>query len=689
MRDLWALGPLDCRQTDGNGLPFAGKAPVTNCNVDPPPAQGCVSFLAMKIMFGFLLTVAPVAAQLSPGPLSRFHAELEGPTRCGSCHEFGVSTPTFKCTGCHEEIRTRLERGRGYHASVADASKEGRDCVACHAEHLGRDFELVYFPDGREDFNHYDTGYSLRGAHADLSCERCHNQENINAAELPSIRVKDHSRTLLGLRQDCLACHADEHRGQLGENCGACHADSIVSWQEPEWFDHATTEFPLTGRHQETACAECHSEIGGLEPYTKYTGIEFNTCGSCHRDPHGGAVSHDCWTCHTTSAWNHPEVSRKIDHAATDFPLNGRHAEIECNKCHAGSDFSRPIAHDRCSDCHEDAHDGQFLSRFDGGDCASCHSEEGFTPALFRLDDHQRTGFALVGEHAELDCEQCHEPDGPRTPYRMAHDSCTDCHLDPHEGEFEQTAASGRCEDCHTEERFRPSTFTSDRHDQTRFALLGSHLAIACVECHEDLLEPETTPITMIHRDVSCSSCHQDPHRSQFVVAADSGGPGFECTACHSERSWARLVGFDHAQTSFELVAAHQGVACLECHRSALPTGAVEGVVFADTPTDCVGCHEDVHAGQFDVGGDAYTCDVCHTNDNWNPTRFDHTVYSRFSLEGAHQEVGCGQCHTNRVDTNGIVVTQYRGTPNDCAGCHSGDPSGSPEETAYILHPNG
>src|SRR5690606_19311169 len=110
--------------------------------------------------------------------------------------------------------------------------------------------------------------------------------------------------------------------------------------------------------------------------------------------------------------------------------------------------------------------------------------------------------------------------------------------------------------------------------------------------------------------------------------------------------SWSRLLQFDHARTEFPLEGAHETVSCAECHRRADGVPNFEGVEFASAPVRCAECHEDVHAGQFDEGDRKHECSVCHTNVDWNPTRFDHSKYSVFVLDGAHENVTCGMCHT-------------------------------------------
>ncbi len=605
--------------------------------------------------------------QLSPGPLSRAHKALEGPTQCAKCHAFGVETPQFKCVDCHREIRVRLEESRGYHARVANLAKQGRDCVGCHLEHYGRDFKLVYFENDRRNFDHRKTGYPLKGKHASLACKKCHNAEHIPPEELATFQVKDPERTLLGLPTGCTSCHTDEHRGQLGEDCGRCHGFS--SWKETPGFRHSETRFPLTGRHADVDCAKCHPRGGGAANVVRYTGLRSDSCRACHRDPHGGAFTAACETCHVTEGWKNVRISGAFDHRKTDFPLAGKHAALACTKCHAQAAFSRPVAHQRCDDCHQDVHGGQFRDRAAGSDCAACHNENAFVPALFDVKSHQETAYPLEGKHVTVACRKCHKPAGARTRYRIPHEGCQSCHQDPHESEFAPGLRFQACSECHTVDGFRPSTLTLARHDKTRFPLRGAHVAVACSECHRDLRGAASKRIRFSRPDVSCLGCHQDPHGGQFSASPVAGR--FQCTTCHNEESWARLNDFDHAATRFRLHGAHGEVACLRCHRPATENGGIRSVVFRDAPTKCAGCHEDPHAGQFDRGQHAQPCTACHTNRDWKPTRFDHNDYSTFSLKGAHRSVACRQCHFKRERRGGLSVVIYRGTPRTCAACHA------------------
>src|SRR5579862_7013975 len=287
-------------------------------------------------------------AQISPGPLSRAHAGLEGPTKCASCHSFGLGTRKFKCTNCHGEIAQRIAASQGFHARVAKNSPGNQDCARCHTEHFGPKFNIVKWEPSRDDFDHRQTGYVLQGKHAKVACERCHNAGHVLPAERKNIRVKGLGHTYLGLSPQCGTCHADEHRAQLGPDCARCH--TFQAWKPTAGFEHSATKFALTGLHQKVACAQCHrtlTEEG--KTFAKYNGIPFAACSNCHKDVHNGAFQGDCQSCHNTSGWKQVTMSVNFDHNRTQFPLHGSHAKVACFKCHSGSDFKQSVAHAQCA----------------------------------------------------------------------------------------------------------------------------------------------------------------------------------------------------------------------------------------------------------------------------------------------------------------------------------------------------
>ncbi len=624
----------------------------------------------------FLLSLASVptaSAQISPGPLSRPHQSLNGATNCASCHKFGGQA-ALKCLACHTEIATRLSTHKGLHATYNIPAGSSQECARCHSEHNGEDFPLIKWD--VKTFNHRETGYTLEGKHTGLTCNKCHNASHISAADRPAIKIKDLSRTYLGLSTACGSCHEDAHKGRLGPTCQQCH--NFEDWKKISiaQFDHSKTRYPLTGLHAQVQCAKCHTN--GPDGKPQYTGIPFNQCSDCHKDPHRGSfAAQTCQSCHNTSGWKKvsaQSLNERFDHSKTKFPLEGKHASVDCTQCHANGDFKKPLVFQKCMDCHKpDPHSGQFAKRPDGGECASCHSVNGWKPSTFTVKEHALSTYPLQGGHARLQCAQCHIPKGKETLFRIKFERCTDCHADKHAGQFAAAPYFNACDRCHNLEGYRPSTFSLAKHKQTRFVLTGGHIAVPCSDCHKESTQFQPKPAVIYHwGNLSCTSCHNDPHKGQFKdrmpqVRADGMAAG--CEACHTTKSWKELSGFDHSKTKFALLGAHRATACIDCHKPPNLEMKITNVDFKAAPTQCEDCHQDIHGKQFAVA-DITRCADCHSPAKWKPSLFDHDKRTTFPLRGAHQNVRCTECHKLTRVVAAKSVLFYKPTPKDCAACH-------------------
>ena len=252
---------------------------------------------------------------------------------------------------------------------------------------------------------------------------------------------------------------------------------------------------------------------------------------------------------------------------------------------------------------------------------------------------------------------------------------CSACHADPHGGEFAAAPYSNHCERCHTQDGFRPSTFSAESHARTRFALTGRHATVACNDCHKP--PPLSASMAQIVVTIgpgagprasrqfhflalTCNSCHADPHTTRLP-----------CETCHTSRQWKELRSFDHSTTKFPIDGAHQKVACIKCHG---PSGRFGGNVagapgFSKTPNHCSECHEDRHRGQFRNTSPSKDCSSCHVTVEWKIEKFDHDA-TRFPLDIAHRNVTCTKCHTKEIEVDGKVVRLYRGAPTQCVQCH-------------------
>lgn len=431
-------------------------------------------------------------------------------------------------------------------------------------------------------------------------CAACHKPI---AADIAA-RSHFHGKFTPARTQECKACHT-EHKGRgLG----------LIRLNR-QGFDHALTEFALTGAHSRTTCTGCHG------PANNYRGVP-STCAGCHarKDPHRGQLGRACQSCHTTSAWK-PVTS--FDHARTGFALTGAHAQATCMSCHAGQRWKGLAT--TCLSCHakQDVHRG---SR--GTACASCHRTSSWKAVTF---DHASTGFPLLGAHATASCAGCHGPgNAQKQPSRL----CSTCHAkdDVHKGQNGPNCAS-----CHVPASWKQVRFDHDA--MTSFPLRGAHRVATCAACHKQPPKVASPPVT-------CFGCHaaDDTHK---------GGNGQDCARCHKETSW-KGVTFNHAtMTHFPLVGAHAKVRCEGCH--------VEPADKMKLSSECGTCHDkaDVHAGKLGSG-----CSRCHDSADWKTNvRFDHSL-SRFPLLGRHAAAKCVDCHADKTfSAKGV----------ECASCHKDD----------------
>lgn len=465
--------------------------------------------LAVVCVGGF---VERATGQISPGELAAPHKSLEGVKNCLKCHALGQGPSVEKCLDCHKEIAVQMDRKRGYHFRTVSVAKQS--CFECHNDHAGRDFDLVHWPKGINGFDHEETGYALQGAHGDVKCRKCHVREHVAEDIRTQQSEIDLDRTFLGLSQTCLACHADEHRGQLAADCVTCH--DFHAWKPAPLFDHKHTKYPLTGKHRQVQCSKCHPVLRDAaatrkedKTYVKYADIASQTCGSCHKDVHQGKLGTDCAKCHQTTGWLQI-ASSSFDHNVTRFPLRGLHAKVPCEKCHGEGTRMNQIAFARCSDCHKDPHSGQFARRTDGGVCEACHNEDGFVPASFTLVDHEKTRYPLTGAHLAQPCIACHteiaDSGGGARRYVFADLTCEGCHSDIHLAQFQKYGTPKNCEDCHRITLWADLDF--DHNRDATYALVGAHQSVRCQGCHQTFNQRGTQVVRYRPLGHACATCH-------------------------------------------------------------------------------------------------------------------------------------------------------------------------------------
>ncbi|MCO4773526.1 MAG: hypothetical protein KDA24_26065 [Deltaproteobacteria bacterium] len=572
---------------------------------------GLAALFVLALVAGNSWAQGGLRAAFGPGELSAGHLDEDGAElACEQCHEAGAFVDDGRCLLCHEDIADLRLRADSFHAGHTEP------CSSCHAEHRGRDADLIQFDP--QSFVHTDAGFALEGGH-DAACEDCH------AAD-----------TWLGAGRRCDDCHKTPHGsrflrlGPMGD-CASCH--TITDWdvaELPASFDHANSSrvrYPLDGAHTDVACLDCH-------PKSVFAPTPFARCSTCHDDPHRLAKG-ECDDCHDTDRWEAPSAS----HANLGFALRGLHTSAPCTSCH-GEDLFAPLRHQRCGQCHEDPHEGSFAPR----DCEACHDAH---PVAWALRDFDHSSFELAGRHADVPCRKCHGEGETQVWTGLATDQCSDCHRDEHEGRF----TPDDCAACHTVDGFAPATIAfRPQHARTGFALIGLHSDTACEGCH--------VAGEQINDASSCVLCHEDDHGGAFRAS--------ECGDCHAaERTW-RKVEFAHEATGFALMDGHAEARCRDCHRSE---------AFDDAEPTCRSCH----AGDTPKHHFPQECDQCHGPAEWADATLDADAHAAlgFPLAGAHLRATCADCHPAGADAapdciscHGADDAHTNQLGDDCAACH-------------------
>ena len=267
---------------------------------------------------------------LTDFPLEGLHDNLD----CRKCHTSNFLDPISfgLCMDCHDDFH------RG--AFVRDDSNT--DCKDCHQ--VNNPFSFTSFDLER----HQTTSFPLEGAHQAIACFDCHLEEG--------------NWSFRDIGTQCNDCHEDFHDGLIqdkyypNKDCTSCHDNS--GWNLVS-FDHSKTLFTLEGEHQNVSCRACHFKDNSNTSEVEQIFYQTSTdCYYCHENPHGsqfetGGIT-NCAECHTPFNW----VPENFDHNQTKFPLEGKHAELECNACHKQifiegelkTEFKIPRF--ECIDCH-------------------------------------------------------------------------------------------------------------------------------------------------------------------------------------------------------------------------------------------------------------------------------------------------------------------------------------------------
>lgn len=573
-------------------------------------------------------------------------------TDCASCH----TTPDYskissECITCHEADYLATTNPNHQTASISTS------CTDCHTTRPG--WSPAEFL--QHDAQHFPIYSGSHNGEWD-NCAECHtNPDNYSVFT-------------------CVTCHQnpetdEEHDEVFGYSysstaCLACHPNG----ESEGAFDHNNTNFPLTGAHTTVECLSCHAN--------GFTGTP-TACAACHTMDFDGTVnpnhnalglSTDCVSCHTTAPdWN----PATFDVHDQYYVLSGAHAIIanQCAMCHQGDYTNTPTT---CVGCHlqdynQTTNPSHTALQF-STDCATCHSENAWSPSTFEHDAQYFPIYSGDHEGQWSDCIDCHTTPGNYMVY-----TCVTCHSEPETGE-QHTGVSGyihsspACLACHP-------TGDADMafdHNTTAFPLTGAHTTVACLDCHATGFEGTPT---------ECASCHTQDFNQTVNPNHQSLGLSTECASCHTTDPGWSPASFAVHNEYYVLAGAHAAISnqCASCHNGD----------YTNTPNTCAGCHQ----ADFNQTTDpphvslqfSMECAECHNESAWEPSTFDHDGQHFPIYSGSHagQWNECAECHT--TPGNYAVFT--------CTTCHTIDETeedhsgvnGFVHNSAACLacHPNG
>lgn len=332
-----------------------------------------------------------------------------------------------------------------------------------------------------------------------------------------------------------------------------------------------------TGKSQAELCMDCHLNVENQ--LTQGSGVHGQMqgaleCRSCHPDHRGRDFDMTAFARQT------------FDHSRSGFALDERHAQTDCQGCHAAESTS--ISPD-CESCHEEpaVHAGIFPNA-----CGECHQGAVWSEVTWnsRPYDHNSTGFSLALHQIDYDgssitCQECHIS----TTTSWMDTGCQNCHTD-HDGQFmiEHGQSFGpSCTECHD----GVDRMESFDHAAV-FRLDGKHFGLSCGTCHTGR-ELNDSPTV-------CASCHEEPeiHAGYF---------GLRCQMCHTSDGWqpARLsiheFPVDHGEPEESTcTTCHTGAyteyTCYTCHdhdEKQISTGHAAAGIAEEMIPECSTCHLD------------------------------------------------------------------------------------------------
>ena len=502
---------------------------------------------------------------------------------------------------------------------------------------------------------------------------------------------------LLGLIPITLGLWPATAIAQDNETCEMCHDDpdhSVIRYGTPLSL-YVTSDHLVGTPHEDFACIDCHTELGGVDEWPHRERLPLPDCGTCHEEEQAVFVEgffgplrekgytsipscSDCHGRHKVTWTGHPRTVCGVCHVdiLNDF-LASRHwieeddpANLTCVSCHDPHfkiEQSRHTTHgwkihlvESCSKCHTEEvanyEDSQHFRQLQRGNleapiCSDCHAEH---RVLSPRDPNSLVSVAKL----DLTCTRCHagyeasihrtsEGDDPRL------ETCVACHVGhstdmttAHSSIFE-TGLANVCLRCHTEELIDDP---ADAHMIIHSEKINAALAgepVNCGQCHQyHYKAPKHPAFSGIKR--ACSECHPDEQAawetSSHGISSAKGHPEAPtCITCHGERFIPKTEENLQGKATVDL--------CSSCHNDR------EIILRFQLNPEVVSGYQSTYHGQVYQlgyqGTEFATCASCHDHHSVLPEDDPRSTVSQQNIVST-----CGQCHED-VNINFVSYLQH------------------------------
>jgi len=263
------------------------------------------------------------------------------------------------------------------------------------------------------------------------------------------------------MTEGCVTCHHYTPTDAAPPTCKTCHSQTITE---------SGLDKPGLRAVYHQQCLQCHREWSGQ-----------NACESCHAlkgspDPEAkkiAALFHPCKTpakkVYQVDLEDGPYVTFFHDFHANLYGVSCEkcHGKESCAGCHYKGEVPAAIAaaregHEKCSACHDVEDDEK---------CTKCHAKterKGF--------DHKKSaGWDLQVYHQELSCNSCH-PAGKKIG-KLAR-NCNKCHSQWNVENFDHSIvglaldenhAEIECQECHQNRSFEKKPVCKSCHEEESY----------------------------------------------------------------------------------------------------------------------------------------------------------------------------------------------------------------------------